>query len=163
MAGTFNMNGHTTPEMARSRWNPKSKDKKGGRPARRERRERPPFAMPRGRLWEERGILEEHNILEVEDLKALIDRQLADEPLEDPRMLEDLKGILPKVNEARQDQDYHDLNRATLIYDIFTRSWGTEVLVYVWWAKWDDVAVRVIEDGFEVEVDLGKDRDVLVT
>jgi hypothetical protein len=57
---------------------------------------------------------------------------------------------------------YHDRIHHRLIWDIFRREWGTEVLVYVWWVGRDAIVARPLEGGFIIVFDLGPEQEVLV-
>lgn len=57
---------------------------------------------------------------------------------------------------------FHDRTRNIFVWDMFPRELGTEVLAYVWWAKWDDIFVMSLKDGFIMVIDLGEKRRTMV-
>jgi hypothetical protein len=71
----------------------------------------------------------------------------------------DKRKINSRVDE-HFNKSYHDVTRNQFVMDMFKRPWGTEFMVHVWWAGWDDIIVETFDGGFLVDIDLGSERDV---
>jgi len=69
------------------------------------------------------------------------------------------RGMFAKIKKM-MDRPFYDLSDSPIIFDIFERPWGTEVLAYVWLAEWDDIVVTLMDEGFAIEVNLGADREI---
>lgn len=71
------------------------------------------------------------------------------------------EGDVDGTKGASQRYESKTLHRKPINFEVFPRDWGTEVLMYVWWAGWENIEVKSLGNGFSVTMDLGPERRII--